>query len=227
MNTHSDRLLTRKIALWLGIAGILGSLTLFAGDMLFYYNGDQTDLLANMASSSPERIIASGICALIAAWLYTLSSGQIYYAFQPARKWIRLTVFLAFAMIMIAYGVIHGAYVAIAVSAKNAVAAGMAPDSLAALASATNNALRNLVYLPFGVFTVLFIPTVWLKSTFYPRWMILFSPIIPFLLMDFIVGNLEGKFKTIIGGGYLNLILLVFFVSSTIALFRTNPVRAD
>ena len=219
MNTRSNNLIIPKVAVWLGISGIMGSLVLFAGDMLFYYNGEETNFVANMASSSPERIIASGICALVAAWLYTLGSGQVYYAFQPAKKWIRLTVFFAFSATMIAYGVVHGAYVAIATSAKNAAEVGMSPGALTGLAIATNGALRYVTYLPFAVFTVLFIPTVWAKNTHYPRWVVLFSPIIPFMLGDLVIGNLEGKLKTIVGGGYLNLILMVFYSSTTVALW--------
>ena len=220
MDTHSTHIFSRQTAVLLGVLGILGSIVLFIGDMLFYYNGDHTDYIANMAASSSERIMISGVCALIAAWLYTFASGQVYYAFQPAKKWVRVTVFVTFAMIMISYGVVHGAYVAIATAAHNAVALGMAPDSFTELAVATNDMLRYVTYLPFGIFTLLFIPTVWMKQTHYPRWIVLFSPIILFLLSGIITGSLDGKMKIIIGGGYLNLILLLFFTTSTIALWR-------
>ena len=216
--TQSNLIITHKTAIFLGFSGMLGALVLFAGDMLFYYNGAQTDFITNMSVSSDARIIASGITALIAAWLYTLGAGQIYYAFQPAKTWVRLMVFLSFAAIMITYGVVHGAYIAIATSAKNAAALGMAAESFTGLAITANNALRFMAYLPFAIFSLLFIPAVWLKHTHYPRWVILFSPVVLFLLRDLIVGNFEGGFKTIIGGGYLNLLLLLFFIASTIAL---------
>ena len=213
MTSRPNHLISLKTALWLGGAGIAGSLVLFAGDMLFYYNGESADFIANMAGVSPERIVLSGVCALIAAWLYTLGAGQVYYAFQPAKKWLRLTVFLAFTAIMISYGIVHGVYIAIAASAQNAVAVGLPPDSLTELAITANSALRQLTYLPFAIFTVVFIPAVWTKKTYYPRWVIIFSPIFMFLLNGIIVGNLTGKWKIIIGGGYLNFILLLFFTT--------------
>jgi len=222
MNCHSSNLISQSAAIWLGFSGILGSLVLFSGDMLFYYNGAQTDFISNMSIVSSERIIASGISALISAWLYTIASGQIYFAFQPVKKWIRLTVFLSFLAVMISFGVVHAAYIAIATSAKNAAELGVTPSSLTELAVSVNTALRNLTYIPFGIFSVLFATTIWAKNTYYPRWVILFSPIIPFLFTDIIIGNLEGKMKAIISGGYLNLILLLFFCTSTVALWLNH-----
>lgn len=214
----SNLILSSRTAFWLGISGILGSIILFSGDMLFYYDGVQTDFILNMGNASDVRIIGSGICALTAAWLYTLASGQIYYAFQPARKWLQLTIFFSFAAIMITYGVVHGAYVAIATSAKNAITLGLDPHALTSLAVSANNALRYIAYVPFGIFTLLFISTVWMNKSHYPRWIILFTPAVPFLLNGIIVGSLQGEWKMIIGGGFLNLLLMIFFISSTIAL---------
>ncbi len=225
MTDLSSHCINRKPALWLGAAGALGSLTLFAGDMLFYLDGDQADVIANMAVVAPQRIIISGLTALLAAWLYMLGAGQIYYAFQPARRWLRLAVFLSFAAIMIAYGVVHGAYVAIAISAHNASLMGKDPHAFTDLSLAVNNALRTVTYVPFALFTLLFIPAVWLKRTHYPRWLLFFHPIIPFLLNGVIVEHLVGKWKVIIGGGYLNLILLIFFTASTVALWRQHSSK--
>jgi len=218
--TDKNPLIPQKTAIWLGISGILGSLVLFAGDMLFYYNGQQTDFIFNMAVASDQRIIASGLCALIAAWLYTLGAGQVYYAFQPSKRWVRLSLFFSFAAIMITYGVVHGAYVAIATSAKNAVELGMAANSMTDLAVTANNALRYVAYLPFGIYTLISVPAIWTRASHYPRWIIFFSPAIIFLFQEPITSSLHGEWKSIIGGGYLNLLLLIFFTSSTIALAR-------
>jgi len=217
---NSNRIFNLKTAIFLGMAGIMGSVVLFAGDMLLYYNGSSTDFISNMGNSSPERIIASGICALIATWLYMLGAGQIYYAFSPEKRWIRLTVFLTFSSIMIAYGIVHSEYIAIATSAKNGVETGLTPNALTGLAIAVNSILRKITYIPFGIFTILFIQSVWMKKTLYSRWIIFFSPVVFFLLMGPIVGILKGKWKVIVGGGYLNLILLLFFTVTTISLFK-------
>jgi len=54
-----------------GIAGIMGGLVLFAGDMLFYYDGESINLKLNMGHTD-FRIIASGATALFGTWLYLL-----------------------------------------------------------------------------------------------------------------------------------------------------------
>jgi hypothetical protein len=219
---QGNLLFTKKTALWLGFAGMLGSLVMFAGDMLFYYNGDQTDLLANMGQVSPERIILSGVTALIGTWLYVAGAGQIYYAYQTANGKTRWAVFLSFLMIMIAYGIVHAAYLAIATSAQNAVILNAPLKETSRLAIDANQLLRKIVYIPFAFFTIAFTVNVWQKHTKYPRWVLLFSPILPFLLQDVVLGLLTGKAKTIIGGGYLNLLLLLFFAGSTLALRTEN-----
>ena len=100
-----------------GIFGILGGLILFAGDMLFYYDSNSTDLLQNMSKVSDLRIMLSGLTALFATWFYMLGLIQVYYAFKPATRISRNIVIISFASILIAYGVIHGSYTAIATTA--------------------------------------------------------------------------------------------------------------
>ena len=76
-----------------GIAGMLGGIILFIGDMLFYYSPNSTDFLQNMAVTSDARIIASGVCALLTSWLYLLGAGQVYYAFKIDQSKAKYIVF--------------------------------------------------------------------------------------------------------------------------------------
>ena len=85
-----------------GLFGIIGGLLLFAGDMLIYYLGDSTDLLLNMGNVSEQRILLSGLTALLAAWFYTLGLGQIHFAFSSSKKDLRRIVVLSFGAILVA-----------------------------------------------------------------------------------------------------------------------------
>jgi len=206
----------------LGIFGILGGLTLFAGDMLFYYDPINTNLRENMGNASDFRIITSSLTALIATWFYMLGLVQVYYALKPTKPFVRNIILISFGAILTAYGVIHGAYVAIATSAKLAIQNNLDINEAVFLATEANNILRLFIYPIFGLLSILFIIQVWKIKTLYPRWIILFFPLIPFLIQGLICKSLSGDIWIIICGGYLNLILVVFFTASTIALWNSK-----
>jgi hypothetical protein len=188
--------------------------------MLFYYNGDNTDRLYNMAVASDKNIILSGILALISTWFYLLGLIPVYYAFSKTKPIVRNLVVGLFAGILTAYGVIHGAFVAIATTAKVAMQNNLDIKKNAELALESNNAIRLLVYPVFAILSVLFIYHVWKKNTYYPKWMVLFFPLLLFLFNGIIYNSLSGKWQVIIGGGYLNIILIVFFTASAVALWN-------
>jgi len=204
------------------ILAIIGGLLLFSGDMLLYYNGRHTNRLQNMAVSADWRIISSGVLALLATWFYLFGLIPVYYAFKPAKPWIRHTVVLLFAAILIAYGVVHGVYTAIATSAKIAYQNHLDITESCRLAIKVNQTVRLFVYPLFALLSGLFIYQVWTQKTLYPKWMVFFFPLLPFLLRKPIRNLLQGAALTIISGGYLNLILIVFFMASLIALKNYN-----
>ncbi len=205
-----------------GLAGILGGLVLFAGDMLFYYDGNSADLILNMAQTSDFRIKLSGLTALFSSWFYLLGLLSIYYAFKPSSKTTRALVVMSFGGILSAYGVIHGAYVAIAATAKLGHQFQSSLDQAVRLATDANMLLRYFVYPVFAVFAFVFIKQVWQGLTRYPRWILFFFPLLPFLLKNLIFGMLSGTARVVIMGGFLNLILVVFFTASTLALWQAD-----
>lgn len=211
----------------LGIFGILGGLILLSGDLLFYYDSASTNLKLNMGHASDTRLIASGITALFATWFYLLGTGQVYYAFKPASALARNTVVLCFAAIFIAYGVIHGAYVAIATTAKLSVQNNLNMDAATALSSRINDILRLFVYPIFGVLSFVFITQVWKKKTLYPRWIIIFFPLTLFVFKEILNKILTGGSWIIFVAGFFNLILVIFFIASTIAMWNTKIEKAN
>tara|TARA_B100000768_G_scaffold122983_1_gene113765 strand:- start:515 stop:1168 length:654 start_codon:yes stop_codon:yes gene_type:complete len=204
----------------LGIFGVMGGLTLLSGDMLFYYDSINSNLYENMGNASDLRIIASAVTALLAAWFYMFGVAHVYQAFKPTKPVIKNTILICFAAITISYGVVHGAFVAIATSSKLAIENNLDLNDSVSLAAEANNILRLIVYPIFGLLSLLFITQVWKRKTLYPRWIILFFPLIPFLIQDFICKNLSGNIWIIVCGGYLNHILIIFFTASTIALWN-------
>lgn len=204
----------------LGVFGILGGLILFAGDMLLYYDPVNMSLKRNMGNASDFRIIASGVCALFAAWFYMLGLGQVYYAFKTTKPIFKNGILISFGGILISYGIVHGAFLAIATTAKLATEHSLDINEAVLLSEKTNEILRLFVYPLFGILSILFISQVWKRKTLYPRWIILFFPLIPFLIEDLVTQYLQNNIWIIIKGGYLNIILVIFFTASTIALWN-------
>ncbi len=205
-----------------GILGAIGGVVLFAGDMLFYYDPVNYNLIENMANTSGFRIVASAIAALIATWLYLAGLIQINFALRPVKSLYKNIILACFMAIFTAYGIVHGAYVAIATSAKLAVTHNLELKQSVDLAVQVSQTLRFIVYPVFALLSVVFITQVWNRQTLYPRWMVFFYPLLPFLGQFVICQHLTGSVKAIICGGYLNLLLIVFFTVSTIALWRKH-----
>jgi len=209
----------------LGIAGILGGIILFAGDLLFYYDAVGDSFKGNMAKSSDMRIILSAITALFATWFYLLGLIPVYQAFQPSSKSARNTIIISFAAILTAYGVIHGAYVAIATSSKLSAQYNLDLEQATTLASEVNRILRLFVYPFFAVLSFVFIREVWQRKSLYPRWIIFFFPLIPFPLLSILRRVLTGCPKIVFTGGFFNLILILFFATSTVALWNLSLTK--
>jgi len=204
----------------LGISGIIGGLILLAGDLLFYYDSSSINLVLNMGNASDNRIIISGLTAIFATWFYLLALVHVYYAFNRSKSFTRNIMIGSFAAILVSYGIIHGAYIAIATSAKIAVENNLDLESTTSLAKEANNLLRLFIYPIFAILSFVFITEVWKKRTLYPRWIILFFPLIPFLFKTILVKLPAGGFWIVINGGFLNLILVLFFLASTVALWN-------
>ncbi len=209
----------------LGIFGILGGLILFAGDMLLYYDPVNMSLKRNMGNASDFRIIASGVCALFATWFYMLGLGQVYYAFKPTKPIFRNGVLIFFGSILIAFGIVHGAFLAIATSAKLATEHNLEIKDAVSLSEKINGILRMFVYPLVGILSILFISQVWKSKTLYPKWIILFFPLIPFLIEDLVTKHLPNHIWIIVKGGYLNIILVIFFTASTISLWNIKKSK--
>jgi len=208
-----------------GIFGIFGGLILFSGDMLFYYSTESIDFAENMSKVSDNRIIISGVSALIATWFYLLGLGQVYYAFKSSV--FKNTVIISFASLLILYGIVHSAYTGIAISAKLAAQNNLDITESIALALKTNKILRLFGYPVFLFLSVFFLSQVWKRKTLYPRWIMFFFPLIPFLLQFVLSEILSGTLWLVVMGGYLNLILVLFFLASTVALWNKTQLKPE
>ena len=197
-----------------GIAGVLGACVMVAGDMLYYYHIDPAQSRDVTMRAVPDwRWLAGGATAPIAAWLYSLGSWQMFLTLQPAGKWLARCAFVSFAAVMVFYGVFHAAYAALGTG-------GNMPRVHAYL-----ELLLQIVYVPAAIWTALFIFAVLFRPTLYPRWIVLITPTLFYLIENMLVARLPGFSRAFIGGGFANLILLLFFTVSTMLVWNGGRRR--
>ena len=121
---------------------------------------------------------------------------------------------------MICYGVSHTAYFAIASGAKVAVQLGSDAETGGKLGNAFFQRLVCITYIPVVISSLMMVYGILSGRSLYPRWMVLFMPVVIYLLKTPVVKLLPGKARELINDSYDNISLFVFYVLSVIVLWN-------
>ena len=203
-----------------GVAGILGALTTGLGDLLYNHIPGSGQMLYEKMSTFPQRrLVTAGILGLIGSWLYFFSVFHLYYAFLSGGNLLALAVSISFALVAIAYGVAHASYYAIGSTAKIARDNQLVIESAGKLGEALFSKIVLITYIPVLAVSLLMIYGVISGRSAYPIWMVLFLPIIPYLLRPVVLKILHGRLHELVRDSYDNFVLLVYFLVSTFVLW--------
>jgi hypothetical protein len=204
-----------------GISGIIGALLFIGGDLLYnHIPGSKASPTIKMSSLPAGRLINAGTLGMIGCWFYSLAALQVYIAFRPAGEPFASILFLAFAAIMICYGIGHAGYFAIAAGAKAAASLGSNPEMGGKLGNAFFQRLTFIIYIPTAIASLMMVYAVLAGRSMYPRWMGLCLPIVIYLLKTPVTHILRGRLKELINDSYDNFALFVFYALSTIVLWN-------
>jgi hypothetical protein len=204
-----------------GISGILGSILFIFGDLLYnHIPGSKTSLTVKMSGMPGSRLLNAGTLGLIGCWFYTLASMHLYLAFRPAGDVFAFIFLLAFAATSICYGIVHTAYFAIAAGAQVAAQLGSDAESGGKLGNAFFQRVTYIAYIPVAIASAMMLYGILAGQSMYPRWMVVFLPIVIYLLKTPVTRILKGRFKEIINDSYDNIVLFVFYVLSTVVLWN-------
>jgi hypothetical protein len=204
-----------------GISGIIGSIFFISGDLLYnHVRGSKSSPTVKMSTMPESRLLNAGTLGLIGCWFYTLASLHLYIAFLPAGNIFAFILLLAFAATMICYGISHTAYFAIATGAQVAAELGSDVESGGKLGNALFQRLVFITYIPVGISSLMMIYGIVAGWSMYPRWMVVFLPIVIYLLKTPVTRTMKGHLQEIINDSYDNLVLFIFFVLSTIVLWN-------
>jgi len=205
----------------LGISGIFGASLFICGDLLYnHVPGSRETPTVIMSKLSSGRLIAAGILGMLGCWFYTLAAFHLYLAFRPLGDVFAFIFLLAFGVTGICYGIGHTAYFAIAAGAQVATRFGSDADSGGQLGNAFFKRVTTITYVPVIIASLMMLYGIVTGHSLYPRWMVIFMPIIIYLLRKPVLLVLKGHLQEIVRDSYDNMVLLVFYVLSTIVLWN-------
>lgn len=200
---------------------MLGAVLFIAGDLLYNHIPGSKKSPAEKMNILPEsRLLNAGTLGLVGCWFYTLASALFYIVFQPAGSTFGLIVSLAFGAVMICYGIAHTAYFAIASGAKMAVRLGSDAETGGKLGNAFFQRLVYITYIPVVIASSMMAYGILSGQSLYPRWIVLFLPVVIYLLKTPVVRLLRGRLRELIHDSYDNVSLFIFYVISTIVLWN-------
>ena len=207
--------------IWVGLAG---ALLMFAGDMLLYYTPkdfgygpkspakERINAVIDVMKGLPAgRVMAGGMLGPVAAFLYCVGFYHIVLMTGEQARVLAVTAFLLSCLGIIAGGAYHShcAYLGLLGDGENR--------------QALDTVMRYFQKLPLilyageGIGFLLLAFLIAAVKTVLPRWMLLLSPGILFLLRP-VVGRLPKGVRIIISGGWTNLISVIYYAAVLIIL---------
>ena len=204
-----------------GISGIIGSILFIVGDLLYnHIPGSKASPTVKMSSLPDSRLIHGGTLGMIGCWFYTLATLHVYIAFRAAGEPFASILFLAFAAVMISYGIGHAGYFSIAAGARSAVSLGVDAEAGGRLGNAFFQRLTFIIYFPTIIASLMMVYGILAGQSLYPRWMVIFLPIVIYLLKTPVTRILRGRVKELVNDSYDNIALFIFYALSTTMLWN-------
>ena len=194
------------------LSGILGSLLMFTGDMLLYYepvSGLEYNSVAVMSRMPINRLIAGGLIGPIAS-VFSIIGGYLFYmVFRSVNKVLAKILFACIAIFFLVAGTYHAMF-------PNFGFIGRLPESLQPQQLLFIRTYLKSIYTLISIcgffWTLILFYLVIFKKSLFPMWMLLFTPTLLILLSGFVKNNIPYPLGAIIYGGWINLSFMVFFL---------------
>ena len=191
------------------IIGLIGSIIMFIGDMLYYYNKEDYDsnnintLIDLMKKSGKKRIFIGSIIGPFASILYAYGFYSIVLAIKEKYIFFGEISFGLLAIGIILAGFYHGNFLRLALVRDND------KKTLKSLMKFLNYfKLISFSIIAAGLFINLILTIT--DNTLYSRGTFLFNPLIILLFFP-LFRRLPKHYQTIICGGIDNLVFVIYF----------------
>ena len=211
-----------------GLAGLLGALLFFCGDMLFYGHvgpgaGFHEGMQHVVREASLTRLFIGGLLGPIAACFCTIGFWHVRQNITARSPLLGRLTFYCFTAMMVAGSAVHALWVPRGLASKYEVALNTcAPDLFAALRGYWEVAY-NLAAVPAYIGAVLLLFVVLFRRSIYPRWTALANFGLLSLLAP-VAARTPAPIGAILVGGFTNLSIAVFFLVSVLSTWNATEV---
>ena len=195
------------------IVGALAAALMFVGDMLLYYDkkdyvsdGSFNPIIDIMKNVSDKRLYCGGIIGPIAAFMYCIGYFHIFEVVSKDLDVISKICVGICSLAIIVGGAYHSHCAYLGLIGKNNDTNSM--DTIIKYFSTLN--LVSMIFQVIGqlILTILIVG----GFTILPRWMVIFSPGVLYLLLP-IWKRLPKGIHIIVCGGWANLIFLIYYIA--------------
>lgn len=199
-----------------GYAGIAGGLLMYTGDMLLYFTTQpipdvEKNLLPSMGAVPLERLIAGGLVGPVAALLCIVGFYHLFLRVKNSRRKTARWMLAIFSVSMGIGGTYHAFFPAFGIVSSQGH-----PEIIASLLSYAEW-LGAFTFTLMGIGWLLFSVLAFQKQTSFPRWIVIFTPLITIWLI-FLWQMLPHPFNVLIAGGWFSLMLTPIFIVSLLTL---------
>ena len=196
----------------LALIGILGSVILYVGDQILYYepvSGHDYDSTLKMSTISLNRLIIGGLLGPISS-IFSLAGAFLFYLlFRKQSKPLAAILGISLGAFFIIFGCYHALF-------PNQGFAGRLPDQLQTEQLEMIRSYLGTVYMvftiPLLVWTFLLFYFVLRKSSPLPIWILAFTPTLLTLLILPLKQFIPYPLGSIVFGGWINITFVVFYI---------------
>ena len=206
-----------------GLIGLFAAISVGAGEFLLHFDSlgrfGEAGGYDYMQGISVERSSAGHFLAVLGAPLYVVGFWHLMKMLEPANKTIS-----SIAFFIMSYGIIVGA---MWIGSRASISAIVNINSLADLSSLVSlyelryESLLQVTRIAVLVFSIIFIGLVITGRSHYPRWMVIFNPIL-LLLSSFAIWILAPALGIYLMPIALNIAFGLLFLISTILSLKLN-----
>ena len=206
-----------------GLIGLFAAISVGAGEFLLHFDSlgrfGEAGGYDYMQGISAERSSAGHFLAVLGAPLYVVGFWHLMKMLEPANKTIS-----SIAFFIMSYGIIVGA---MWIGSRASISAIVNINSLADLSSLVSlyelryESLLQVTRIAVLVFSIMFIGLVITGRSHYPRWMVIFNPIL-LLLSSFAIWILVPALGIYLMPIALNIAFGLLFLISTILSLKLN-----